>query len=197
VDEKVLQKVIRAPGGLSRILSSINCAAQSSGAGSSKQSTPAKDKAQSKAPESTANPPVTPAPTPVAATPAALPSSSPPASKQRKVTVVKSLPGRGKRKTCEVSYAVPEGEKVPVCIKDVRGEFFFRRGPKDYRVRITTEDGTSKDISPAAFEQHAGLKRGKWRRSISLVKTEPASDAQEPDMHIGEFLDAFEALPKD
>ena len=58
----MLQKVIRASGGLSRILSSINCAAQSSGAGSSKQSTPAKDKAQSKAPESTANPPVTPAP---------------------------------------------------------------------------------------------------------------------------------------
>ena len=95
-----------------------------------------------------------------------------------------------------MSYAVPEGEKVP-CASKMCAVSSSLDEVRKITVSITTEDGTSKDISPAAFEQHAGLKRGKWRRSISLVKTEPASDAQEPDMHIGEFLDAFEALLKD
>ena len=166
-NDKVLEKVIRAPGGLSRILSSINVAAQSSGGDSSKQSTPGKDVVASAAKQTTE-----------------------PAVDTIQVAAVK---GEAKKGTAKVKITIkrPASINFAVKCKELSGEFFMNeKGESSIRM----PEGET--LTKAAFMKRAGYRGTKWKDFIIEQKfRDEAADEQEKEteysVRIGDLVEAL------
>lgn len=194
VNDKRVQKAISAPGGLNRILSSINFANSSAG-DSSKQSTPGVQGTQPSTPLTKATPAQKPTELEVAPQAVKLPGSI---SKMSTISIPK--PKRKKHSEAEyVEVAIPTDGSLHVTCKDIKGALALThaehwlaqhkgRTLSSQVTKIYSSEGD--ELTPVQFEAKAGLKSsGRWKRTIAVKATDGS------EVPLGDFLDAYFKLP--
>lgn len=180
VSDKVLQKVMGAPGGLSRILSSINLANSPQGESPNQPAPDAQIAWEAKAEQALAMKKATVEEKKAAKEPIDI-------GRIRRVDVTyQHSTRRGQKSTTETAVVmVPIDGGLHVKCGDIEGEFInFSQRPTDYIIRRANGE----EFTPSKFESLAFDKGRQWKKRITVKSVDSTHD-----IPVGDFLSALQA----